>query len=126
METSENQKKTYTDPITGKFIEGNPGGGRPPETEEVKLIKKARRELIEEYKDALAEALPFLSPILVAKAMEGDVSAIRELHDRVMNKPPQDVTSGGEKIQQIPIYGGLAHVQRYYSDSEDIQPESKD
>ena len=26
-ETMKDDKKTYTDPITGKFIEGNPGGG---------------------------------------------------------------------------------------------------
>lgn len=27
--TNTNVEKTYTDPITGKFIKGNPGGGRP-------------------------------------------------------------------------------------------------
>lgn len=81
---------------------GNPAG-RPKETEEQKLIKKSRKQLIEEYKDALAEALPFISPVLVAKAMEGDVPAIKELHDRTMDKAKQatDVTSNGETIQPV-------------------------
>lgn len=86
----------------GTFVAGtipNPNG-RPKETEEVKLIRKARKQLIEEYKDALAEALPMLSPILIRKAMEGDVPAIRELHDRTMDKAsqPTDITSKGEQI----------------------------
>lgn len=29
MESNENVAKTYTDPVTGKFVTGNPGGGRP-------------------------------------------------------------------------------------------------
>ncbi len=91
METSLNEEKTYTDPVTGKFIEGNPGGGRPPETEEQKVIKKARKELIADYKEALAQALPMLSPVLVKKAMGGDVPAIKELHDRVMDKATENV-----------------------------------
>jgi hypothetical protein len=28
--TIPNVEKSYTDPVTGKFIKGNPGGGRPP------------------------------------------------------------------------------------------------
>ena len=67
--------------------------GRPKETEEVKIIKKARKELIEEYKDALAEALPSLKPIFIGKDMTGDVPAIKELHDRVMDKANQPLTA---------------------------------
>ena len=66
-----------------------PGPGRPPETEEKKLVKKAVKELVKEYQESLADALPQISPILIAKAIAGDVSAIKELHDRVMGKPPQ-------------------------------------
>ena len=81
---------------------GNPAG-RKPDTLEQKLIRKSRKELIEEYKDALAEALPLINPVLVKKAIEGDVPAIKELHDRVMDKAKQntDVTSGGETINQV-------------------------
>jgi len=39
--------------------------------------------------------------------------------------PAQDVTSGGEKLNIIPIYGGQS-VSEYNSDEKDIQPEEKD
>ena len=99
-ETLENESKTYTDPITGKFVVGNPGGGRPKETEHDKIIKKATQELIKEYKESLGEALPLIKPIIIAKALEGDMTAIKEIHDRVMDKSkqPTDITSDGEKI----------------------------
>lgn len=85
----------------GTFKVGNPGGpGRKPETEESRIIKKAQKELITEYKEKLAEALPLISPVLIAKAMEGDMQAIKEVNDRVMGKADSktDITSGGEKI----------------------------
>lgn len=87
-----------------KFKEGNPGGGRPKDTEETKILKKARRELIEEYKDLLASALPTVGPIFMSKVLDGDIPAIKEYHDRVMDKAsqPTDVTSKGEKIVIMP------------------------
>ena len=106
-ETIKNDEKPWL------FKDGNEGGpGRPPDTEEKKLVKKAVRELVKEYEESLADALPQISPILIAKAIQGDVSAIKELHDRVMGKPPQrtDITSGGEKI--IPILGGISNVHK--------------
>lgn len=89
----------------GRFIEGVSGNpdGRPPETIQDKIVKKATKELIAEYKEALGESLPLIKPILIAKALEGDMSAIKEIHDRVMDKAKQstDITSDGEKIQPI-------------------------
>ena len=85
----------------GTFAVGNPGGpGRKPETEEQKLVKKAQKELIAEYKEKLAEALPLISPVLIAKAMEGDMSAIKEVNDRVMGKAEAktDITSNGKDL----------------------------
>jgi hypothetical protein len=103
METEENVEKTYTDPITGRFIEGNPGGGRPKDTPEMKIIKRATKELIAEYKEALGESLPLIQPVLIAKALEGDMTAIKEIHDRVMDKSkqPTDITSDGKPMQII-------------------------
>jgi hypothetical protein len=88
----------------GYFKEGNPGGGRPKDTPEQKLIKKAAKQIIEEYKQALAEALPLIQPVLIAKAIEGDIQAIKEVHDRSMDKAKQatDITSKGEKILVMP------------------------
>jgi hypothetical protein len=108
METKDNVTKTYTDPVTGKFVEGNPGGGRPKDTPEMKIAKKAVRELISEYKEALAEALPMIQPVLIAKAIDGDMTAIKEVHDRVMDKSkqPTDITTDGRPLTvQIINYG---------------------
>jgi len=100
-ENTENQTGKIRDE-QGRFIPGVSGNpdGRPPETEETKIIKKAQRELISEYKEKLAEALPLISPVLIAKAMEGDMQAIKEVNDRVMGKAEAktDITSGGEKL----------------------------
>jgi hypothetical protein len=104
-ETEQNVTNSYTDPVTGRFVPGNPGGGRPKDTPELKLMKKAAREIIAEYKQALAEALPMIQPVLVAKALEGDIPAIKEVHDRVMDKAKQatDITSGGEALSPVLI-----------------------
>ena len=94
----------------GKFIKGVSGNpeGRPPETTEQKIIKKATKELISEYKEALGESLPLIKPILIAKALEGDMTAIKEIHDRVMDKSkqPTDLTTNGESLNiNIVNYG---------------------
>lgn len=83
--------------------------GRPPETPEQKIAKKATKEFIAEYKERLGEALPLISPILIAKALEGDMVAIKEINDRVMGKAESktDLTSGGEAIKVL----GINYVQ---------------
>lgn len=80
----------------GKFKPGNPGGGRLPDTPEQKLQKKAVKQIIAEYKEALAEALPMIQPVLIAKALDGDMVAIKELHDRTMDKAKQSTEISGE------------------------------
>lgn len=85
----------------GTFAEGHIGGpGRPIDTPEMKIIKRATKELIAEYKEGLGESLPLIKPIIIAKALEGDMTAIKEIHDRVMDKSkqPTDITSGGKPI----------------------------
>lgn len=82
---------------------GNPKG-RKPQTPEEKKVKRAIDELVKEYKERLAQALPDISEVLVKSAIEGNMPAIKELNDRVMGKPEQksDITSGGEKILVMP------------------------
>ena len=89
----------------GQFVKGTSGNplGRRPDTEEAKIIKKATKQLIAEYKETLTNALESISPILIAKALDGDIQAIKELHDRSMGKPEQstDITSGGQPINIV-------------------------
>jgi len=92
----------------GRILPGqtslNPGG-RTPDTEETKLLRKASKEIIAEYKEALAQALPMIQPVVIAMALSGDITAIKEIHDRTMDKSkqPTDITSGGEKILVMPV-----------------------
>lgn len=101
-ETLPIENKTWTDPLTGKFVPGNPGGGRPPNSSippEQLALKKATKELITEYREKLTEALPLISPVLIAKALEGDLPAIKELNDRVMGKAKETMeVQGGVAI----------------------------
>jgi len=95
------EKKTpseiYRDPSTNRFKKGNPGGGRPKETPEKKASKKAIKELVAKYKETLIGALPKIAPILIERAISGDIKAIRELNDRAMGKPPQDLNLGNQE-----------------------------
>lgn len=99
----------------GRFIPGVSGNpeGRTPDTEQDKIIKKATKQLISEYKEALGESLPLIQPVLIAKALEGDISAIKEIHDRVMDKAkqPTDVTTNGKDLPQ-PILGGITYENK--------------
>jgi hypothetical protein len=59
--------------------------------------------LVKEYKEDLAQILPQIKPVIEKRALEGDMTAIKEIHDRVMDKSkqPTDITSDGEKINQV-------------------------
>ena len=97
-------------------VSGNPEGMKPL-TEEQKLARKAQKEIIAEYKQKLAEALPNIEPKLIQMAIQGDITAIKEVHDRVMGKAPQttDITTGGKPL---PILG---NVQINYSNEENSE-----
>jgi hypothetical protein len=86
----------------GRFIPGVSGNpeGRTPDTPEQKIMKKAIKEIVKEYKESLADSLPLIAPIIKAKALEGDMTAIKEIHDRVMDKAKQstDITTDGKEL----------------------------
>lgn len=96
---SNSTKQNYPDHYFKPGQSGNPNG-RPPMTEAEKLKAKVQRDFAKEYKQSLMEALPLISPVLIAKALDGDMQAIKEVNDRAMGKPDSktDITSGGEKL----------------------------
>ena len=94
-------------PFKAGFDERRNLDGRPPDTEESKIKKKATKQLIEEYKEALGESLPLIKPVLIAKALEGDLASIKEINDRVMGKAEQksDVKMSGDLTINVVKYG---------------------
>ena len=114
-ETVENGIKRKED---GTFDNGTaPGPGRPKETLEDKIIKKATKELIEEYKEDLAQILPEIKPVIRQKALDGDMNAIKEIHDRVMDKSKQP--------SEMEVKGNITINRISFDDYDSIQPETK-
>ena len=100
-------KNRYTDPVTGKFVKGNPGGGRPAGTlSVVQAIKKKLAQYIEEdakNRNLTAEQKRTYLDLLVNKIMikgikEGDVSMIRDIINRVDGMPKQATEHSGELV----------------------------
>jgi len=61
------------------------------------LAAKGREALIKAY---LREVRP-INEALINKAKQGDVQAIRELHDRVHGKAPQSIDISGEITKKV-------------------------
>lgn len=76
-------------------------GGRPKGStaNHTLMAQVARARLIEMYK----EASEHINLALIKKALDGDILAIKELHDRVFGKAYQageiDVTSNGKPLE---------------------------
>ncbi len=92
----------------GTFIKGTSGNpaGRP----KGKTIKETVREWLEEHpedKKAFVEHFIKKNRELAWQMLEG--------------RPPQDITSGGEKIEQIPIYAGksIQSIPGYENEQEE-------
>ena len=111
----------------GRFIAGKyeGGPGRPKDTESSKIKKKAIKQLVAEYKEGLANALSEISPILLGKAKAGDIQAIKEIHEIIVEKAvrKQDLTSGGKPI---PLLGGLSNVNGNNGNSEIADADEED
>lgn len=86
-------------------VSGNPDG-RPVDTPEKVLERKALKAIIEEYRESLSDVLPALSPVLKEMALAKDIGAIKEVHNRIMGQAPQaiDHTTLGQALP-TPILG---------------------
>lgn len=80
-----------------KGVSGNPNG-RPKETEEQKIVKKAVKQWLKEYEEGLAKELPGVSTALILMAKSGNVPAIAEIH-KVLGAYKTKETNIGAAIQ---------------------------
>lgn len=63
--------------------------GRPKETEEDKIQKKAIQEYIAEFKESLAPVLEIIPPKLQEGVEAGNLQAMKEVIDILVSKAPQ-------------------------------------
>jgi hypothetical protein len=101
METNNNVEKPYTDPKTGKFIEGNPGGGRPKGSG-ISITTAIKRELEKrpEGQDKSTYLDLLVKRIMKKAIQEGDQQTIKQIWNYVDGMPQQnvDLQSGGKPI----------------------------
>lgn len=87
VKTTNIVNKTYTDPITGKFVKGNPGGGKPKGARHfTTLFREAVKNIAEGQKES--DDVLIVKKV-VAKAKEGDLAATNMVIDRIDGKAPQ-------------------------------------
>lgn len=101
LEAIKNVEKTYTDPETGKFVEGNPGGGRPKGSG-ISITTEIKKKLAEVPPGQKASYLELLIARIMKQAIsDGDQQMIKQIWNYIdgMPKQSQDITSGGEPIK---------------------------
>ena len=97
--TNKNVEKTYTDEKTGKFVKGNPGGGRPVGS--VSIVEGIKRKLLEvEPANKKTYLELFLSKLFLKAIKEGNEQLMKDMINRVDGMPQQrtDITSGDKPI----------------------------
>ena len=119
-ETNKNADKTYTDPVTGKFVPGNPGGGRPPGTRNFSTdFDEVVQEIADVNKISFSEARKILLRKAYAEARNGSFNFWNSIMDRYYGKAEEFITAD---ITHRPIYGGLS---RRNGDAPDIPIEKE-
>lgn len=95
-------EKTYTDPKTGKFVKGNPGGGRPVGS--VSIVEGIKKMLMEiEPKNQKTYYEMFLIKLFHKAINEGNEQLMKDMINRVDGMPKQtnDITSNGQTLKGL-------------------------
>ena|SRR3990167_10020696 len=87
--TNKNVEKTYTNPETGKFVPGNPGGGRPPGSG-LSITTEVKKKLAEVPAGQKATYLSLLINRIMKQAIQdGDQQMITRIWNYVDGMPTQ-------------------------------------
>ena len=102
--TNDIGKKSYTDPITGKFVKGNPGGGRPAgaknfETDFLEAVGK----IAEANNITKVEAMEILLRKAYSEAKNGQFNFYKDIMDRLYGKvvDKTDITTKGASMNSL-------------------------
>lgn len=89
--------------IKGKS--GNPGGRPKRDWTWASLYEEEVNKKLTGTDGSSIDAKEAVARRVIKMAIEGDIQAIKELTNRMDGMPPQDLTSGGEKIDtNIHVY----------------------
>ncbi len=111
-----NGDKTYTDPRTGKFVKGNPGGGRPEGSFSLtELIRREIQKVPKGKQKSYAEQ--FVKKLLDKAIKEGDHATEKLIMNYLEGMPREksDVTIH----LPIPILGGITKKDEVRKDNGD-------
>lgn len=104
-ETKDNVEKTtadkpYTDPVTGKFKPGNPGGGRPPGSKNFFTdFDEVIDEIAKSNNITQSEARKILLKKAYIEAKDGNFNFYKDIADRYYGKVKESVeVEGGLRI----------------------------
>jgi hypothetical protein len=94
-------ENSYTDPITGKFKPGNPGGGRTPGTRDFATdFDEVVKDIAKENNLTVSDVRKVLLKQAYKQAKDGNYSFYKDIHDRVYGKPQEkiDHTTNGKDL----------------------------
>jgi hypothetical protein len=98
--TNSNVEKTYTDEKTGKFVKGNPGGGRPEGS--VSIVEGIKRKLMEiEPANKKTYLELFLSKLFLKAIKEGNEQLMKDMINRVDGMPKQHTEITGKDGERL-------------------------
>jgi len=97
-----NGENRYNNPETGKFVPGNPGGGRP-EGKGISITTEIKRKLNTIPADQKSSYLELLVLKILRKGIiDGDTQIIKEIWSYIDGKPRQNIgLDGGEPGKPI-------------------------
>lgn len=112
-------KTEFQDPKTGRFIPGNPGGGRPPGSLSlISILKEELQKVPKDQQESYAHAL--VRRMLKSSIIDGNDQQIKLIWNYIEGMPKQsvDMTSGGEKMHTLDITGLL---KKSYGDDKETK-----